>query len=107
MVLTDKAWKLVFQNWAWHTSIVRTNVENFKKFWGGHHGGFGLGAMVVGTIFCWGYILYAHKGFPRLWNTFGPASITLDTKSTVEINYEVSETSAAKLKKHKVRNWLI
>ena len=35
--------------------------------------------------------------------TFGPASITLDTKSVVKINQHVPIISAAKLKKHKVR----
>ena len=48
-----------------------------------------------------------YRGTPRLGSTFGPDSIALDTKNVVKLNYDVSITSATKLKKHKVRNELI
>ena len=49
----------------------------------------------------------SHKGTPRLRYAFGSVSIKLDSKSVVKINYDVPITSAAKLKRHKVQNWLI
>ena len=67
-------------------------------------------AWVVGTIFSEGYTrsaCFVSKGTPRLWNTFRPASITLDTKSVVEIIYAISVTSATKLKKYKVQTVLM
>ena len=42
----------------------------------------------------------SHKGTPRL-------RYDLDSKSVVKINYDVPITSATKLKRHKVQNWLI
>ena len=48
-----------------------------------------------------------YRGTTTIWYTFGPASVTLDTKSVVKINYHVLITSATKLKKHKVWNELI
>ena len=48
----------------------------------------------------------SYRGTPRLLNTFESASIKLDTKSVMKINYDVPIHSATKLKKHKVRNWV-
>ena len=57
----------------------------------------------------WNYIIVStlsYRGTPRLWNTFEFASVTLETKSVVKINYDAPIHSAKKLKKHKVQNWV-
>ena len=48
----------------------------------------------------------SNRDNPKLWNTFGPASIMLDTKGTVKINYDGHITFTIKRKKHKFRNGL-
>ena len=53
----------------------------------------------------WNYIVSTVlQRYSKTLIYFGPASITLDTKSVVKIKYHVPITSATKLKKHKVRN---
>ena len=47
------------------------------------------------------------KGTPRLWNTFVPASLTLDNDGAEIINDDIPVTSAIKHKNHKVGNGLI
>ena len=51
-----------------------------------------------------GYACLALESPPRLRNTFGFASILLDTKGAVKRNYDVPITSTSKRKKHKVRD---
>ena len=49
----------------------------------------------------------SYRVTPKLSYTFGPDSITFDTKRVVKINQDVTMTSATKLKMHKIRNELI
>ena len=56
---------------------------------------------------CTPFTCYTNKGTPRFWNTFGPASIILDTKDAVKINYDIPVTSATKLNEQNVWNRLI
>ena len=62
----------------------------------------------IWVVASWNYIVSTVKEvLQEFWYTFGPASIRLDPKSVVKINYNVPITSGTKLKKHKVRNELI
>ena len=55
-----------------------------------------LGPFLVGDVPL--SACHANKGTPWLWNTFGIASITSDTKDAVKVNCDIPVTSATKLK---------
>ena len=90
---------LLYKKWAQFQSFLKNFAWHFQNTFFTEY---------IWVAASWNYVVSTVlQWYSRLWYTFGPAYITLDTKSVVQINYNVPITSGTKLKKVKVRNELI